>query len=248
MARLEAELGACSETIVVRERRIESLRAELQLAHAEAAGAARGLARVGLELEEVTVAARARATRLRLDALREAAGVAARVKAIAGADPENAERLLVALEEAVGRVAIEDAPRDRGARSTPREKPSESGTPEGGSSEGGLPEGSLADPRPTGKDLNRRAGDAEFERDARLVNVDIGPFSDFSQLIRFEDAANAIGATEEISIRRFSEGRANIEVSLSEPIDLLRELEQSCELEFEVRRAERGEIILDVGE
>ncbi|MGI8727827.1 MAG: hypothetical protein ACR2K6_09165, partial [Solirubrobacterales bacterium] len=71
---------------------------------------------------------------------------------------------------------------------------------------------------------------------------------DFSQLIRFEDAANAIGATEEISIRRFSEGRANIEVSLSEPIDLLRELEQSCELEFEVRRAERGEIILDVGE
>ena len=54
-------------------------------------------------------------------------------------------------------------------------------------------------------------------------------------LVRFEDAANAIGATGDISIKRFSEGRAQIDMALSEPIDLLRELESRCDLEFEVR-------------
>lgn len=80
----------------------------------------------------------------------------------------------------------------------------------------------------------------------RRVSVDVGPFADFSQLVRFEDAANAIGATGDISIKRFSEGRARIDVSLSEPVDLLRELEERCDLEFRVRRASDEELILDV--
>jgi hypothetical protein len=83
---------------------------------------------------------------------------------------------------------------------------------------------------------------------ARRLSVDVGPFRDFSQLVSFEDAANAIGATEEISIRRFSEGRAQIEVELSEPIDLLRELEERCDLEFVVRSRNDDGLILDVGE
>ena len=82
----------------------------------------------------------------------------------------------------------------------------------------------------------------------RRVSVDVGPFADFSQLVRFEDAANAIGATGDISIKRFSEGRARIDVALSEPVDLLRELEQRCDLEFKVRSAADDEIVLDVGD
>jgi len=80
----------------------------------------------------------------------------------------------------------------------------------------------------------------------RRVSVDIGPFEDFSQLVRFEDAANAIGATGDISIKRFSEGRARIDVGLSEPVDLLRELEARCDLEFKVRSTSEDELILDV--
>ena len=37
-------------------------------------------------------------------------------------------------------------------------------------------------------------------------------------------------------------------VALSEPVDLLRELEARCDLEFEVRRASHEEIVLDVGD
>lgn len=85
-------------------------------------------------------------------------------------------------------------------------------------------------------------------RERRRVSVDVGPFADFSQLVRFEDAANSIGATGDISIKRFSEGRARIDVSLSEPVDLLRELEARCDLEFRVRRAADDELVLDVGE
>jgi hypothetical protein len=80
----------------------------------------------------------------------------------------------------------------------------------------------------------------------RRVSVDVGPFEDFSQLVRFEDAANAIGATGDISIKRFSEGRARIDVALSEPVDLLREHEARCDLEFKVRSTTDDEIVLDV--
>ena len=69
----------------------------------------------------------------------------------------------------------------------------------------------------------------------RRVSVDVGPFADFSQLVRFEDAANAIGGTGDISIKRFSEGRARIDVAVSEPVDLLRELEERCDIDFKVR-------------
>lgn len=91
---------------------------------------------------------------------------------------------------------------------------------------------------------NGAAGDGVFDG---LVHVDIGPLSDFSQLVRFEDAAGGIGAADEITIKRFSGGRARVAMSLSEPVELLRELEERCDLEFHVRRAGDDEIVLDVG-
>jgi len=79
-----------------------------------------------------------------------------------------------------------------------------------------------------------------------LVHVDVGPLSDFSQLVLFEDAARSIGATSEISIKRFSEGRAQMAVQLREPVALLRELEERCDLEFVVRDLRRDSVVLDV--
>jgi hypothetical protein len=76
------------------------------------------------------------------------------------------------------------------------------------------------------------------------VKLQIGPLGDFSQLVGFEDVIAGLGASE-ISVERFSEGRATLSVRLDEPVELLRELEERAPLDFRVRRT--GEdLILDV--
>jgi hypothetical protein len=79
-----------------------------------------------------------------------------------------------------------------------------------------------------------------------LVRVDIGPLGDFSQLVGFEDAAGKIGATREISVEKFSEGRATLSMRLCEPVALLRELEERSPIEFRVRETAGDHLILDV--
>jgi hypothetical protein len=92
---------------------------------------------------------------------------------------------------------------------------------------------------------------ADVDRAARelfegMVKVEIGPLDDFSQLVGFEDAAGQIDATADISVERFSEGRATLSMRLDEPVDLLRELEERSPLEFRVRRTGEDNLILDV--
>lgn len=89
-----------------------------------------------------------------------------------------------------------------------------------------------------------RNGERLFEGRIRL---DIGPLGDFSQLVGVEDAVGQLGASE-ISIERFSEGRATLSMNLEQPTELLRELEQLSKLDFTVRRNESDSLILDVDE
>jgi hypothetical protein len=77
------------------------------------------------------------------------------------------------------------------------------------------------------------------------VKVEIGPLGDYSQLVGIEDAIEGLGASE-ISIERFSEGRATLSMQLDEPVDLLRELEEHSPLEFRVRRVADDNLVLDV--
>ena len=79
------------------------------------------------------------------------------------------------------------------------------------------------------------------------VHVDVGPLRDFSAR-RVEDAAESIDGTSKISIKRFSRGRATLSMELSEPVELLRELEERCDLEFKVRSHRDDSVILDVDE
>lgn len=200
------------------ERETAALRAELAASRERTDAALQDLAVVGRQLDELRSGARGQATRIRLAALREAAELTARLADLEGVEGDaKRDRLLDALEQAIDRVA-----------------------------------GDWDDaPRPPAAVVRRRAaanangnGRAALER--RRVSVDVGPFADFSQLVRFEDAANAIGGTGDISIKRFSEGRARIDVALSEPVDLLKELEERCDLEFQVRSTADDEIVLDV--
>jgi chromosome segregation ATPase len=96
-----------------------------------------------------------------------------------------------------------------------------------------------------GSDSLERAAKSLYEG---LVKVEIGPLDDFSQLVGFEDAAGQIDATSDISVERFSEGRATLSMRLNEPVELLRELEQRSPLEFRVRRSADDNLILDVDE
>jgi chromosome segregation ATPase len=79
------------------------------------------------------------------------------------------------------------------------------------------------------------------------VKLEIGPLGDFSQLVGFEDAVGQIGASE-ISVERFSEGRATLSMNLDQPVDLLRELEELSVLDFKVRHTAPDNLILDVDE
>lgn len=199
------------------ESEVGGLRSELARARIRADRELRDLTMVGRELELLRGTARGQATRIRLRALREAAELSERLR-FANGEAGEAERarFVSALEGALDRVAQESV--------------TEFGPPP------------LAQELEATGSSNGQLGSA----DRRRVSVDVGPFADFSQLVRFEDAANAIGATGDISIKRFSEGRARIDMALSEPIDLLRELESRCDLEFEVRSTADDEIVLDV--
>jgi chromosome segregation ATPase len=109
----------------------------------------------------------------------------------------------------------------------------------------------LSDAQAGASEVASANGGGEIERAAKglyegLVKVEIGPLDDFSQLVGFEDAAGQIDATSEISVERFSEGRATISMRLDEPIELLRELEQRSPLDFRVRRTAEDNLILDV--
>ena len=81
---------------------------------------------------------------------------------------------------------------------------------------------------------------------AGLVEVEVGPLSDFAQLVGFEDAAEGIGAAAEISVKRFTKGRATLELHLREPVELLRELEERAPFEFRVRDTRADRVVLDV--
>jgi hypothetical protein len=81
-----------------------------------------------------------------------------------------------------------------------------------------------------------------------MVEVEVGPLADFSQLVGFEDAAGGIMATSEISVKRFARGRATLEMKLAEPVELLRELEERSPFEFRVRDQRFDRLVLDVGD
>ncbi|HEU5063982.1 MAG TPA: hypothetical protein VFT79_12660 [Solirubrobacterales bacterium] len=104
----------------------------------------------------------------------------------------------------------------------------------------------LTDAEAEAEGLEPEAADEEGLYAGR-VKLEIGPLGDFSQLVGFEDAVGQLGASD-ISVERFSEGRATLSMNLDQPVDLLRELEELSTLDFKVRHTAADNLILDVDE
>jgi hypothetical protein len=219
---LERVATRLSERVVEREHELRQLQAELAKRAEEGEAHVAALISLMGELEAVRRQARGQATRIRLRALREAAELSERIGELTKRPAGMRERLLEALTEAIGRIGGDEA---------------EAPVAEGGDS-----------PAPAVVAVTN----GHAERDAAelfdgLVQVEIGPLRDFSQLVGFEDAAKSIEATREIAVKRFSDGRATLEMSLREPVALLRELEERSDLEFVVRDTREDRLVLDVG-
>jgi hypothetical protein len=213
---LERVESRLTETVVERERELKDLRTELAEARERGEEGLRSFIAIGRHLDEVRAQARGQATRIRMRALRDALEVTDRFVELGRLPGEPGERILEALEGAVRRMM-------------------EAGEDPERADEEELAAAANGYQRPEPREL--------FEG---LVQVDVGPLTDFSQLVGFEDAASSIGATQEVSIKRFSDGRATLAMKLKEPVELLRELEERWDLDFQVRDLNADRLVLDV--
>ncbi|MEZ5077775.1 MAG: hypothetical protein R2725_10050 [Solirubrobacterales bacterium] len=217
---LERESASLAGMVLEREREIRVLGERLREANECHQRSIASLDAVSARLEELHEQARGQATRIRMKALREAVEVSRRVQALSDAYPSAEEGAETAASIERAAAAVEPA------LETASEPP-----PIAEELEEILP------PAPAAP-----GADGLFQGRLKL---EIGPLGDFSQLVGFEDAIGRAGASE-ISVERFSEGRATLSMRLDEPTELLRELEELSALEFRVRHNAPDNLILDL--
>jgi hypothetical protein len=226
----ESDISSLSGMVLERERTIRDLTGRLEEANAVHDRSIASLDAVSARLEELQAQARGQATRIRMKALREAVEVSKRVQALNDAEgaPAGSEDVedVAAPDIAAEAASVEEAVADAAPR------PSANGSTNGNGN------GHVqVDPDTTWEP-------GLYEGNLRL---EIGPLGDFSQLVGFEETVGKIGATD-ISVERFSEGRATFSMRLDQPVDLLRELEALSSIDFRVRHTAPDNLILDVDE
>jgi uncharacterized coiled-coil protein SlyX len=225
----EADMSSLSGMVIERERTIRDLTERLEEANACHDRSIASLDKVTARLEDLQAQARGQATRIRMKALREAVEVSKRAQMLS--DIEDAAEAevpddvaapdIVADAEAAARAAAEAAPAPTANGSGSTNGNGHAPVEPGTTWTPGLYEGK--------------------------VRLEIGPLGDFAQLVGFEDAVGKLGATD-ISVERFSEGRATFSMRLDRPVDLLGELEAASFIDFKVRHTAPDNLILDVDE
>jgi hypothetical protein len=220
IAEAEADMTSLSGMVIERERTIRDLTERLEEANACHDRSIASLDKVSARLEELQAQARGQATRIRMKALREAVEVSKRVQNLNEVEGGAEAESEIAADIAGAEEAADEA--------VPQ--PSANGTSNGNGHAPGKPEPSWEPGLYAGK-----------------VRLEIGPLGDFAQLVGFEDAVGRLGATD-VSVERFSEGRATFSMRLDQPVDLLRELESLSILDFKVRHTAPDNLILDIDE
>jgi hypothetical protein len=231
----EADLTSLSGMVIERERTIRDLTERLEEANACHDRSIASLDKVAARLEELQAQARGQATRIRMKALREAVEVSKRAQLLSDIEDE-AESPGGGLPDESADIAAPDiaADAEAAAEAAAQAAPLPSAN---GSSTNGNGNGHAVEPG-----TSWTPGLYEGK-----VRLEIGPLGDFAQLVGFEDAVGKLGATD-ISVERFSEGRATFSMRLDRPVDLLRELEAVSFIDFKVRHTAPDNLILDVDE
>ena len=220
VAQLELAADRLSDRVVSGERELEATRAELERLREQGERPLHALVALADEIDGIRRQARGQATRMRMLALREAAELSGRLAELARGPEETRERLLEAIGEALAGI---------GGIREPARAPAEPEMPVNGA-------------------VNGSAARIAEDVFVGSVEVEVGPLSDFAQLVGFEDAAGEIDATSEITVKRFAHGRATLSMRLGEPVELLRELEERAPFEFKVRDLRADRVVLDVDE
>jgi hypothetical protein len=229
----EADLSSLSGMVIERERTIRDLTERLEEANAVHDRSIASLDAVSARLEELQAQARGQATRIRMKALREAVEVGKRVQELNDAEVGEVEDVAAEPAEA---GASPDIAAEAAAVEQAAPRPSVNGSTNGN----GNGNGNGHSPVEPGTSWEPGLYEGK-------VRLEIGPLGDFSQLVGFEDTVGRIGATD-ISVERFSEGRATFSMRLDQPVDLLRELEALSTFDFKVRHTAPDNLILDVDE
>jgi hypothetical protein len=231
----EADLTSLSGMVIERERTIRDLTERLEEANACHDRSIASLDKVAARLEELQAQARGQATRIRMKALREAVEVGKRAQLLNDLEDEVGSASGGLRDESAD-IAAPDiaADAEAAAEAAAQAAPVPSAN---GSSTNGNGNGHAVEPG-----TSWTPGLYEGK-----VRLEIGPLGDFAQLVGFEDAVGKLGATD-ISVERFSEGRATFSMRLDRPVDLLRELEAVSFIDFKVRHTAPDNLILDVDE
>jgi uncharacterized coiled-coil protein SlyX len=229
----EADLSSLSGMVIERERTIRDLTERLEEANACHDRSIASLDAVSARLEDLQAQARGQATRIRMKALREAVELSTKAQALAEAEepapvPDRpAPEPESAADATESEIAAEVAEIEEAAP-----QPTANGSANGNANGNGH---AVVEPG-TSWEPGLYHG---------KVRLEIGPLGDFSQLVGVEDAVGRLGATD-ISVERFSEGRATFSMRLDQPVDLLRELETLAALDFKVRHTAPDNLVLDV--
>jgi hypothetical protein len=231
----EADMTSLSGMVIERERTIRDLTERLEEANACHDRSIASLDKVAARLEELQAQARGQATRIRMKALREAVEVGKRAQLLNDLEDE-AGSPNGGLRDESADIAAPDiaADAETAAEAAAQAAPLPTAN---GSSTNGNGNGHALEPG-----TSWTPGLYEGK-----VRLEIGPLGDFAQLVGFEDAVGKLGATD-ISVERFSEGRATFSMRLDRPVDLLRELEAVSFIDFKVRHTAPDNLILDVDE
>jgi len=108
----------------------------------------------------------------------------------------------------------------------------------------GAPESNGDAPQPEAEIAAQEADEIPLQEGH--VEVEVGPLSDFSQLLMFQEAAECLPEVDGVRLERFSDGCATLIVSLREATDLAAALQEAAPLALQQREATTVRLAFDV--
>lgn len=100
-------------------------------------------------------------------------------------------------------------------------------------------------PPPVATNGHSQDHDEVSARSTTVALVDAGPFDDLIELRHFEDELASLAAVRDVRVRRFGHGRASIEVGMTGPYALSRELYRLGR-QMRVSDGEAGDLVIDL--